>query len=246
MFEVISHELPADCPQRFLHRRDLHHDVGAVTIAFDHSLESAHLAWWHGFWGRVGLVKLSSADGAADYLENLRTLDLYDAAAESRDTFPGTQAGVADLFSAYQDSHKWDPGAWWHWNIRMQVQANISSGAFDLNAPYFRLYQQNLAGIQAWTQAHMGNRAGICVPETMRFNGAGYEYETWLSSTPTNCDAASGPYYNARTISTGAEVGLCEQQDRVEPGEQPDRARKLLERVRRRPAGEIRRRPDGE
>ncbi|MGW2373942.1 RICIN domain-containing protein [Kitasatospora sp. NPDC001683] len=182
--------------------------LGTDASAASAALEAAHLAWWHSYWGRIGLVRFSAADGSADYLENLRTLDLYDAAAESRDTYPGSQAGVADLFSPYQDDHKWDPGSYWQWNMRMQVQANLSAGAFDLNTPYFNLYRDNLTNIQSWTQAHMGQRPGSCVPETMRFNGQGYEYETWLSSPGLNCDAASGPYYNARTISTGAEVGL--------------------------------------
>jgi hypothetical protein len=56
----------------------------------------------------------------------------------------------------------------------------------------------------------MAGRPGICIPETMRFNGPGIEYEgDW--KTPAiglNCDAASQPYYNARTLSTGAEVSL--------------------------------------
>ncbi len=57
----------------------------------------------------------------------------------------------------------------------------------------------------------MQGRPGICVPETMRFNGAGIEYESWDPAKPVigmNCDAGSKPYYNARTISTGAEVSL--------------------------------------
>jgi hypothetical protein len=58
----------------------------------------------------------------------------------------------------------------------------------------------------------MRGAPGICVPETMRFNGNGIEFETWGGNTSQvtgwNCDAASGPYYNARTISTGAEVSL--------------------------------------
>ncbi|MER6082604.1 RICIN domain-containing protein [Streptomyces sp. NPDC001833] len=183
--------------------------LGADASTGSSALESAHLSWWHSFWNRVGLIEFSSSDGSADYLESLRTLDLYDAAAESRDTYPGSQAGVADLFSPYQDTHKWDPGAWWHWNMRMQVQANLSAGAFDLNAPYFRLYHDNLANIQAWTKAHMNNRAGICVPETMRFNGVGYEWETWESAPyPQLCDSSVSASWNARTITTGAEVGL--------------------------------------
>jgi hypothetical protein len=78
-----------------------------------------------------------------------------------------------------------------------------------LNAPYFRLYRENLSNIEAWTKAHMKGLPGICVPETMRFNGPGIEYEIWDPKEPIlgmNCDAGSKPYYNARTISTGAEV----------------------------------------
>lgn len=182
--------------------------VNPQSAAAEPGLLAAHEAWWHRFWSRVGLMQLRSADGAAQYLENLRTLDLYIAAASSRGQFPGSQAGVADLFSPVRDDHQWDPAAYWHWNLRMQVAANLGAGAFDLNAPYFRLYRDNLAGIEQWTTGHMGGRPGICVPETMRFNGQGIEYETWLSSVGLNCDASSQPYYNARTITTGAEVGL--------------------------------------
>jgi hypothetical protein len=44
----------------------------------------------------------------------------------------------------------------------------------------------------------------------MRFNGQGIEYEgSWTPvSIGRDCDEKSPPYYNARTLSTGAEVGL--------------------------------------
>jgi hypothetical protein len=44
----------------------------------------------------------------------------------------------------------------------------------------------------------------------MRFNGPGIEYESaWKpAAIGRNCDANFKPYYNARTISTGAEVSL--------------------------------------
>jgi len=144
-------------------------------------------------------------------MENLRNIYLYTAAAESGGRFPGSQAGIADLFSAVQDLHRWDPAAFWHWNLRMQVAANLDAGVAELNAPYFRLYRENLANIEDWTTKHMAGRPGICVPETMRFNGPGIEYEgDWKPSPVTglNCDAASRSYYNARTLSTGAEVSL--------------------------------------
>jgi hypothetical protein len=168
-----------------------------------------HTAWWHDFWGRVGLFRLSSKDGSAEYMENLRLIDLYTAAAEQGDLIPGSQAGIGDLFSSIQDKHQWGPSAYWHWNLRMQVAANIGAGAYRLNDSYFSLYRQNLANVESWTKQHMAGLPGACVPETMRFNGAGFENETWLKGgAPLNCAADFKPYYNARTISTGAEVSL--------------------------------------
>ena len=167
-----------------------------------------HRAWWQQFWERAGLMKLSSSDHAAEYLENLRIIDLYTAAAESRDRLPGSQAGIGDLFSSIRDEHRWGPSAYWHWNLRMQVAANLGAGVFQLNDSYFNLYRGNLKNVLAWTKLHMGGRPGACVPETMRFNGQGYENETWIPAPAINCGQDSKPYYNARTISTGAEVSL--------------------------------------
>lgn len=170
--------------------------------------DTAHREWWNAFWHRAGLMKLDSADGVAAYMENLRAIDLYATAAESRGPLPGSQAGIADLFSPLRDQHQWAPSAYWHWNLRMQVAANLGAGLYRLNDPYFNLYRSNLADIEAWTRAQMDGRPGACVPETMRFNGNGYEDESWLKQPGLNCSAKSLPYYNARTLSTGAEVSL--------------------------------------
>lgn len=184
--------------------------LAAKAFADDSAL--SHERWWHSFWHHADIVKVSSVDGSGEYMENLRNIYLFSSAAENRDEFPGSQAGVGDLFSAVKDDHKWDPGAFWHWNLRMQIAANLGAGLPELNQPYFRLYRENLANMETWTKQHMRGAPGICIPETMRFNGAGIEFETWGGNTKDvtgwNCDAASGPYYNARTLSTGAEVSL--------------------------------------
>ncbi len=174
----------------------------------------AHREWWNDFWHRAGLIKVESADGAGAYMENLRDIFLYASAAQSGGEYPGSQAGLADMFSSARDLHQWDPAAFWHWNLRMQVAANLGAGLPELNKPYFNLYRENLSSITAWTKEHMSGHAGICIPETMRFNGPGIEYETWdmdkggKATIGLNCDASSQPYYNARTLSTGAEVSL--------------------------------------
>ena len=145
--------------------------LGSDAQLSSSALSSAHLNWWHTYWSQVGLMKLSSSDNAAQYFENVRMVYLYTAAAESRGQFPGSQAGVGDLFSYSQDSHQWVPSDYWEWNLRMQVAANMGAGAFALNTPYFQLYSQNLSNIETWTNQHMGGRSGACIPETMRFNG---------------------------------------------------------------------------
>ncbi len=135
-------------------------------------------------------------------------IDLFTAAAESRDRLPVGPGGIGNLFSSIRDEQRWGPSAYWHWNLRMQVSANLGAGVSELNAPYFRLYRENLDNILHWTKQHMGGRPGLCIPETMRFNGQGYENETWIPAPAINCGEDFQPYYNARTISTGAEVAL--------------------------------------
>ena len=185
-----------------------------------HTPASDHQNWWHRFWNRAGLMKLTSSDHSADYLENLRAIDLFTTAGESRGTLPGSQAGVGDLYSSARDFHQWDPSAYWHWNLRMQVAANLSAGLFELNEPYFRLYTGNLTNIEAWTKSRMAARPGVCVPETMRFNGQGLENEDWTKAPGRDCDAGSPPYYNARTLSTGAEVSFWIWQQYLATGDE--------------------------
>jgi alpha-L-fucosidase 2 len=171
---------------------------------------AAHLTWWRDFWSHAAMIRVTSEDGAGEYMENLRNLYLFVAAIEKGVEYPGSQAGVADMISSARDEHRWDPSAFWHWNLRMQVVANLGAGVPELNETYFNLYRENLGHIERWTQEHMKGLPGSCVPETMRFNGAGIEYEgAWKpAAIGKNCDADFKPYYNARTLSTGAEVSL--------------------------------------
>ena len=184
--------------------------LSTVRSALAAASPSAHRSWWHAYWNRAATIKVNSQDGAGEYMENLRNIYLFAAAAEKGVEYPGSQAGVADMFSSARDAHRWDSSAFWHWNLRMQVAANIGAGLPDLNAPYFNFYRENISNLEEWTKKYMGGRAGICVAETMRFNGQGIEYESsWNPiSIAHDCDLSFHPYYNARTLSTGAEVGL--------------------------------------
>jgi hypothetical protein len=182
--------------------------IGGDTTAGSSSLLATQSAWWNNYWATSGLIEMNSSDGTAQYMENLRTLYLYfEAATMHTGTYPGSQAGVADLFNFSQDKQDWYPAGYWLWNLRGQLAANISSGDFALNTPIFDMYLNDLPNIESWTSAQMGGKAGACVPETMRFNGNGY-YNGGNNTQNASCAQASSPTYNALTITSGAEIAL--------------------------------------
>ncbi|WP_414641724.1 glycosyl hydrolase family 95 catalytic domain-containing protein [Actinocrinis sp.] len=182
--------------------------IGSDTTTATSSLLSTQSSWWNPFWSNSGLIEANSSDGTAQYLENLRTLYLYDEAASMKSgAYPGSQAGVADMFNDNQDHQDWYPAGYWFWNLRGQVASNISSGNFNLNLPIFDMYLNDLPSIESWTSAQMGGKPGACVPETMRFNGNGY-YNGGGANSNASCAQASSPSYNALNVTSGAEVAL--------------------------------------
>jgi glycosyl hydrolase family 95 len=193
--------------------------LGHAATSSQASLTAAHLTWWHSFWAHSGLIEMKSADGSAQYLENVRTIYLYTEAASMRSALPGSQAGVADMFNFSEDHADWYPASYWFWNLRMQVAANISSGNFALNLPVFNLYLSNLSHLEAWTKEYMGGRPGICVPETMRYNGNGFQNDTDPFSD-ASCDEDIPPTWNGETVTTGAEIGLWIWQQYLDTGSQ--------------------------
>jgi hypothetical protein len=182
--------------------------IGSDTTTAASTLLATQSSWWNSYWANAGLIEATSSDGTAQYMENLRTLYLYDEAASMKSgAYPGSQAGVADMFAYDQDQQDWYPAGYWLWNLRGQIAANLSSGNFSLNLPIFGMYLNDLTNIKAWTSAQMGGLTGACVPETMRFNGNGY-YNGGSNSSNASCATASSPSYNAEDITSGAELAL--------------------------------------
>jgi hypothetical protein len=189
----------------------------AAKVAHDavwspRALRASTTAWWNRYWHQVGPMELSSADGTAQYLENLRTISLFASAAERGTVRPGSQAGVADLFDTSQDTHSWDPASYWGWNLRMIVTANLGAGAYGDNDGYFAMYRDDLPSIEDWTAGQFGGLAGACTPETMRFNGVGIQVHqtngVWGANPYLDCSAQGPANYNARTLSSGGEVAF--------------------------------------
>jgi hypothetical protein len=182
--------------------------IGGDTTAATSSLLSAQSSAWNTYWANSGLIETNSADGTAQYMENLRTIYLYaEAASMHSGAYPGSQAGVADMFAYDQDKQDWYPAGYWLWNLRGQIAANLSSGNFSLNLPIFDMYLNDLPAIESWTSAQMGGKPGACVPETMRFNGNGY-YNGGSNTQNASCAQASSPSYNALNVTSGAEIAL--------------------------------------
>jgi carbohydrate binding protein with CBM6 domain/F5/8 type C domain-containing protein/centrosomal CEP192-like protein/glycosyl hydrolase family 95 len=182
--------------------------IGSDTTTATSSLLATQSTWWNSYWANTGLIQASSSDGSAQYIENLRTIYLYaEAASMHSGDYPGSQAGVADMFAYDEDQQDWYPAGYWLWNLRGQIATNLSSGNFSLNLPIFSMYLSDLPAIESWTSAQMGGLAGACVPETMRFNGNGY-YNGGNNTQNASCATASSPSYNAEDITSGAELAM--------------------------------------
>src|SRR6202042_3886459 len=55
--------------------------IGSDATTAASSLLSTQSSWWNGYWANAGLIEATSSDGTAQYMENLRSLYLYDEAA---------------------------------------------------------------------------------------------------------------------------------------------------------------------
>jgi hypothetical protein len=182
--------------------------IGSDATVPATSLLATQSAWWNQYWANSGLIEATSSDGTAQYMENLNTLYLYfEAGIMHTGQYPGSQAGLADLYNFNQDHQAWYPAGYWLWNLRGQITANLDSGNFALNLPIFDMYLNDLPAIESWTSANMNGKAGACVPETMRFNGNGY-YNGGGITANASCAVASSPSFNAETITSGAEIAL--------------------------------------
>jgi hypothetical protein len=154
-----------------------------------------HAEWWHHFWAKAAPLRITSAGGSGEYVENLRTLQLYTMAASMRSAVPSTHGAVVRMFSSAGDQADWAQDSYWHFNLRMLVSANLGAGIADLNAPYFRFYLDRAAQMKEWTRTHWLGAKGTCVPEYLRYDG-----------TADGCDNTGEPSWVKRILSSGPEL----------------------------------------
>ncbi|MFF0342349.1 hypothetical protein [Kribbella sp. NPDC004875] len=156
---------------------------------------SHHLQWWHSYWAKAAPMRITSADGSGEYVENLRTLQLYTMAASMRGDVPSTHGAVVRMFSSSGDQADWAQDSYWHFNLRMLVSANLGAGVGELNAPYFKFYLDRAELMREWTRTHWTGGEGLCLPEFMRYDGTG-----------DGCDNINEPSWTRRILTSGPEL----------------------------------------
>lgn len=156
---------------------------------------SRHLDWWHSFWAKAAPMRITSSDGTGEYVENMRTLQLYTMAASMRGDVPSTHGAVVRMFSSAEDQADWAQDSYWHFNLREMVAANRGAGIAEFNAPYFKFYLDRAELMREWTRTHWTGGEGLCLPEFMRYDGTG-----------DGCDNKQEPSWTRRILTSGPEL----------------------------------------
>jgi alpha-L-fucosidase 2 len=144
-------------------------------------------SWWHSFWSR-SFVQYSTANGDADYIENVYYLATYMIAAGGYGNYPFHF--INGVFRATQDTTKWS-NAYWYWNQRDVYNSFLASNHVDLISTFNKLYSRNSSALKSYTQTRYGID-GLWVPETMGWDG--------------NARGTVGSDYTKDILSTGTEA----------------------------------------
>lgn len=131
------------------------------------SLWNEHLAFWKNFWGRTRIV-MQSADGFAEYAENLYYLHLYWVGSSSRGEHPPLFDGA--LWLLLEDMRSWG-GFYWYQNMRQLYWPLLASDHADLWKPFLDFYWNNLPAARKLA-SDLGV-TGACYEETLGIRGDG-------------------------------------------------------------------------
>lgn len=122
--------------------------------------------WWANFWSK-SFIRLSSADGEANFIEKNYTYYLYVMAASSRGAYPTKFNGM--LWTTGGDLRKWG-GGFWGANQSCLYNALFPTNHPELMDPMFNMYSRGLASFEQAAEQQWGSK-GIYIPETVGFDG---------------------------------------------------------------------------
>jgi len=137
----------------------------AAAKGFD-GLLKGNRAWWHDFWSKA-FVRLHSADGAADLVEQHYTYYLYIMGSCSRGAYPPRFGGM--LWYTNGDMREWGSQFWWN-NESSYYDALPPANRFELMDPMFSMYTRMAPSCELAAKQQWGSQ-GIWLPETVWFDG---------------------------------------------------------------------------
>jgi hypothetical protein len=138
---------------------------GGVQRGFD-VLARETSDWWRDFWGR-GVVRLHSADGEADFVQNHYNYFLYLMAASSRGKYPPKFNGM--IFNTGGDLRTWGAQHWYA-NLSCYYEAIFASNRWELLDPVYQMYFGMYDASAVAAEQQWGSK-GIYIAETSYFNG---------------------------------------------------------------------------
>jgi hypothetical protein len=122
--------------------------------------------WWRNFWSR-GFVRLRSADGQAQFIEQNYHYFLYLMASSSRGKYPPKFNGM--LWNTGGDLRTWGAQHWYA-NLSCYYEAIFAANRFELLDPMFEMYSGMYAASADAARQEWGSE-GIYIAETSYFNG---------------------------------------------------------------------------
>jgi alpha-L-fucosidase 2 len=142
---------------------------------------AAHIAWWQAFWDR-SWIEVSGSDAAAEVSQGY-AMQRYMDAAGGRGAIPikyngsiftvgqEPMSGTYDQAKGERDADYRDWGSnFWLQNTRLLYWPLIASGDYDLLAPFFRMYRDDLQLEKDRNELYF-HQPGASYPETMYFWG---------------------------------------------------------------------------
>jgi hypothetical protein len=130
-------------------------------------LLAEHARWWRDFWSRT-FVHLTSDDGIARFMQQVRYLHLYYMASTSRGALPPRANG--SIFLTEGDTRRWG-SQFWVWMTEMLYFPLLAADAVDLTAPFFDMYVRQLPSCEQAARQRWNAQGGAYFPETNPFDG---------------------------------------------------------------------------
>ena len=147
--------------------------------------KSAHEQWWSKFWDRsqISIIPSDSIErlnknNDAFVVSRAYNLQRFIDASGGRGAFPikfngsiFTVPPKSDIPGGDADFRRWGPGYWWQ-NTRLPYLSMCAAGDFDLMAPLFKMYGEDIFELSKKRTFKNFGFEGVYFPECMYFWGA--------------------------------------------------------------------------